>query len=85
MYFVLEQVNHFPAMFVYHRVASKQYDRLTLFLKDSLKIDGHFWDHLFVEATSSLPSRAARLAAERLRQSQEGFFLMAKKYTISQM
>ena len=27
--------------------------------------------HLFVEATSSLPSRAARLAAERLRQSQD--------------
>lgn len=45
MYFVLEQVNNFPAMFVYHRVASKQYDHLTVFLKDFPKIDGHFWDH----------------------------------------
>ena len=54
---------------------------LTLFLKDSLKICGTLLGPLFVEATSSLPSRAARLAAERLRQSQDrsgGFFLLLK-------
>lgn len=70
MYFVLEQVNHFPAMLVYHRVASKQYDRLTLFPRIRWRLMDTF-PHLFVEATSSLPSRAARLAAERLRQSQD--------------